>query len=425
MAKLVQAGEAPCDPKRVSYRENGLSLPCMLNVAQRITEINESETLAMTKLARELKEAGNDVISLSIGEPDFDTPEHIGAAAIKAIKDGHTHYTPVLGFQDFREAICRKLQRENGLSYQPSEIIVSTGAKHTLVNIMLSVLNPGDEVIIPAPYWVSYPAMVRYAGGVPVFLDTEVANDYKPSPAQLRAAITPRTRIFLFSSPCNPSGTVFQPADLESYAAVLRDFPDVLVVSDEIYEHIIFEGRHLSIATLPGFKERTAVVNGLSKGYAMTGWRIGYMAGPQWLVKACEKLQGVFTSGANSIAQKAGIAALDGTMEPTILMREVFRKRRDLVLAELGKIAGLRLNVPEGAFYVFPDISNYLGKSYQGKTISDANDMAIYLLHEGLVATVSGDAFGMPSCIRLSYATDEVSLMKACARLKEALEKLS
>jgi len=425
VAKLVQGGEAPCDPKRVSYRENGLSLPCMLNVAQRITEINESETLAMTKLARELKEAGNDVISLSIGEPDFDTPEHIGAAAIQAIKEGHTHYTPVLGFQDFRESICRKLQRENGLSYQPSEIIVSTGAKHTLVNIMLSVLNPGDEVIIPAPYWVSYPAMVRYAGGVPVFLNTTVDNDYKPTPEQLRASITPKTKIFLFSSPCNPSGTVFQPADLESYAAVLREFPDILVVSDEIYEHIIFEGSHMSIASLPGFRERTAVVNGLSKGYAMTGWRIGYMAGPQRLVKACEKLQGVFTSGANSIAQKAGIAALDGTMEPTQHMREVFRNRRNLVLAELSKILGLKLNIPEGAFYVFPDVSHFIGKSYQGKQITDSSTLAIYLLNEALVATVAGDAFGMPECIRLSYATDEASLVKACSRMKEALEKLS
>ncbi|MBU6325588.1 MAG: pyridoxal phosphate-dependent aminotransferase [Bacteroidetes bacterium] len=397
----------------------------MLHAAQRISEINESETLAMTKLARELKEAGKDVISLSIGEPDFNTPEHIGAAAIRAIEEGYTHYTPVLGFQDFREAICRKLQRENGLSYQASEIIVSTGAKHTLVNIMLSVLNPGDEVIIPAPYWVSYPSMVRYAGGVPVFLNTSVSNDYKPTPEQLRAAITPKTKIFLFSSPCNPSGTVFQPADLEAYAAVLREFPDILVVSDEIYEHIIFEGSHLSIASLPGFRERTAVVNGLSKGYAMTGWRIGYMAGPQWLVKACEKLQGVFTSGANSIAQKAGIAALDGTMEPTWQMREVFRSRRNLVLGELAKIQGLKLNVPEGAFYVFPDVSHFLGKSYQGKQIPDSVALAIYLLNEALVATVAGDAFGMPECIRLSYATDEASLVKACSRMKEALEKLS
>jgi aspartate aminotransferase len=406
------------------YGENGLSLPCMLHAAYRIDEINESETLAMTKLARELKEAGKDVVSLSIGEPDFTTPEHIGAAAIQAIKDGHTHYTPVLGFLDFREAICRKLQRENGLSYQPSEVIVSTGAKHTLINIMLSVLNPGDEVIIPAPYWVSYPSMVRYAGGVPVFLNTTVAQDFKPSAAQLRAAITPKTKMFLFSSPCNPSGTVYQPEDLREYAEVLREFPDILVVSDEIYEHIIFEGSHLSIASLPGFKERTAVVNGLSKGYAMTGWRVGYMAGPQWLVKACEKLQGVFTSGANSIAQKAGIAALDGTMEPTHHMREVFRTRRNLVLAELAKIEGLKLNVPEGAFYVFPDISSFIGKSFQGKTIHDANELAIYLLNEALVATVAGDAFGMPSCIRLSYATDEASLLKACSRMKAALDQL-
>jgi len=396
----------------------------MLKTALRIDEMVESETLAMTRKARELREAGHDVINLSIGEPDFDTPDHIKEAAMQAIRDNHSHYTPVPGYPDFREAIVRKLRRDNGLDYSIQEIIVSTGAKQSLVNLMLAMINPGDEVIIPAPYWVSYPAMVEFAGGVPVILPTTVENDFKPTVQQIAAAITPKTTIFLFSSPCNPSGTVFTESDLLAWAGIFSQHPEILIVSDEIYEQIQFEGRHVSIASLPGFKERTAVVNGLSKGYAMTGWRIGYLAGPAHIVRACEKIQGVFTSGANSIAQKAGIAALDGDQTPSQQMRDRFLQRRDAMLRDLQGIPGLKMNVPPGAFYVFPEVKAYFGKRADGRFIANASDLAMYLLEVAHVATVAGDAFGSPDCLRLSYATDEASLTRACERIKSALSRL-
>jgi aspartate aminotransferase len=396
----------------------------MLKTALRIDEMVESETLAMTRKARELREAGHDVINLSIGEPDFDTPEHIKEAAIQAIRDNHSHYTPVPGYPDFREAIARKLQRENGLDYTIQEIIVSTGAKQSLVNLMLAMINPGDEVIIPAPYWVSYPAMVEFAGGVPVILPTSVENDFKPSVEQIAAAITPRTAMFLFSSPCNPSGTVFNESDLNAWADVFRKHPEVLIVSDEIYEQIQFEGRHVSIAGLPGLRERTAVVNGLSKGFAMTGWRIGYLAAPAHIVRACEKIQGVFTSGANSIAQKAGIAALDGDQTPSQQMRDRFLQRRDAMLRDLQGVPGLKMNVPPGAFYLFPEVKSFFGKKAGDRLIANASDLAMYLLEAAHVATVAGDAFGSPDCLRLSYASDEASLARACERIKTALSRL-
>jgi len=396
----------------------------MLKTALRIDEMVESETLAMTRKARELREAGHDVINLSIGEPDFDTPDHIKEAAMQAIRDNHSHYTPVPGYPDFREAIVRKFKRDNGLDYSIQEIIVSTGAKQSLVNLMLAMINPGDEVIIPAPYWVSYPAMVEFAGGVPVILPTTVENDFKPTVEQIAAAITPKTTMFLFSSPCNPSGTVFTESDLLAWAEVFRQHPEMLIVSDEIYEQIQFEGRHISIATLPGFRERTAVVNGLSKGYAMTGWRIGYLAGPAHIVRACEKIQGVFTSGANSIAQKAGIAALDGDQTPSRQMRDRFLLRRDAMLQNLQGIPGLKMNVPPGAFYIFPEVKAYFGKRAGDRFIGNASDLAMYLLEEAHVATVAGDAFGSPDCLRLSYATDEASLARACERIKSALSRL-
>jgi aspartate aminotransferase len=391
--------------------------------ALRIDEIVESETLAMTKKARELKEMGKDIISLSIGEPDFDTPEHINAAAIRAIQEHHTHYPPVLGYTDFREAICRKLRRENNLSYSIHEIIVSTGAKQSLVNLILSLVNPGDEVIIPAPYWVSYPSMVSFAGGKPVLIETKVENDFKPEIDQIRQAITPRTKVFIFSSPCNPSGTVFSRAELEVWAELFREHPDIFIISDEIYEHILFEGEHTSIASLPGFRERTAVVNGLSKGFAMTGWRIGYVAAPEWLVKACEKLQGVFTSGANTIAQKAGIAALDEDLGPSIHMRDVFLRRRNLVLQLLEGTPGMKFNIPEGAFYLFPDVSACFGRSIGGKRINNASDLVLALLEEAQVAVVSGDAFGTPECIRISFATSDHLLEEACRRIRNVFEQ--
>lgn len=396
----------------------------MLKTALRIDEMVESETLAMTRKARELREAGHDVINLSIGEPDFDTPDHIKEAAMQAIRDNHSHYTPVPGYPDFREAIARKFKRDNGLNYSIQEIIVSTGAKQSLVNLMLAMINPGDEVIIPAPYWVSYPSMVEFAGGVPVILPTSVENDFKPTVEQIAAAITPKTTMFLFSSPCNPSGTVFTETDLRAWAEVFSKHPDILIVSDEIYEQIQFEGRHISIASLPGFRERTAVVNGLSKGYAMTGWRIGYLAGPAHIVRACEKIQGVFTSGANSIAQKAGIAALDGDQTPSRQMRDRFLQRRDAMLQNLQGIPGLKMNVPPGAFYLFPEVKAYFGKRAGDRLIGNASDLAMYLLEEAHVATVAGDAFGSPDCLRLSYATDEASLARACERIKNALSRL-
>ncbi|MBS3914851.1 MAG: pyridoxal phosphate-dependent aminotransferase [Bacteroidetes bacterium] len=396
----------------------------MFEPSKRILEIIESETLAMTKKARELKESGKDVISLSIGEPDFNTPIHICDAAFEAMKNGFTHYPPVLGLLQFREAICRKFKNENGLDYLPNQIIVSNGAKHSIINAVLSIINPGDEVIIPAPYWVSYPSMVAYAGGVSVEIPTSIANNFKPGAAEIEAAITPKTKLLIFSSPTNPSGSVWTKKELEDIAEVLRKHPDIFIISDEIYEKINYVAEHVSIASMPGMKDRTAVVNGLAKGYAMTGWRIGYLAGPTWLVSACEKMQGLFTSGANSISQMAGIAALEGDQKPVAAMRDTFRKRRDTMYALLKDIPGIQVNNPSGAFYFFPDIRAFLGKSYGSKKMVTAEDLCYYLLEEAGVATVSGKAFGIPQCIRMSYATDEASIIKACERMKTALTAL-
>lgn len=397
----------------------------MFNPSNRIGEIIESETLAMTKRARELRESGKDIISLSIGEPDFNTPEHICNAAYKAMQDGFTHYPPVTGLMQFRESICRKLKNENNLNYSPNEIIVSNGAKHSIINAVLSIVNPGDEVIIPAPFWVSYPSMVAYAGGVPVYISAGVEKNFKFTAADLEKAITPKTKLLIFSSPCNPSGSVFNESELKAIADVLQKHPHVFVISDEIYEKINYVGKHISIGSFPGMKERTAVVNGLAKGYAMTGWRIGYLAGPTWLVSACEKVQGLFTSGANSISQMAGIAALEGDQKPVEEMRDTFKKRRDLMLDKLAAIPGMKFNVPDGAFYVFPDVSNYFGKRAGNNTIENAEQLCMYLLNEAGVATVSGTAFGLPKCMRISYATDFNSIEKAIDRMSIALANLS
>lgn len=393
--------------------------------SKRISEIIESETLAMTKKARELRESGKDVISLSIGEPDFDTPVHICDAARKAMADGHTHYPPVLGVLAFREAICRKLKNENGLDYNSSQIIVSNGAKHSIINAVLSIINPGDEVLLPAPYWVSYPAMVDYAGGIPVSVRGSRENNFKTTASDLEKAITSKTRLLIFSSPTNPSGSVWSREELEDIAAMLRKYPDIFVISDEIYERINYTGKHVSIASIDGMYERTAVVNGLAKGFAMTGWRIGYLAGPDWLVKSCEKMQGLFTSGASSISQMAGIAALEGDQKPVEEMKNVFLERRNLILGLLEDIPGMGLNIPEGAFYVFPDMSAFIGKSVKGKTIISTDELCLYLLEEAGVATVSGKAFGMAECIRISYATDAESIKKAVSRIKVALSQLT
>ena len=397
----------------------------MFKSSNRIGEIIESETLAMTKRARELRESGKDIISLSIGEPDFNTPEHICNAAYKAMQDGYTHYPPVTGLLPFRESISRKLKNENNLIYHPNEIIVSNGAKHSIINAVLSIVNPGDEVIIPAPYWVSYPSMVAYAGGTSVYIAAGVDKGFKFSAVDLRNAITPKTKLLIFSSPCNPSGSVFSENELQDIANVLLENPHVFVISDEIYEKINYVGKHVSIGSFPRMKERTAVVNGLAKGYAMTGWRIGYLAGPTWLISACEKIQGLFTSGANSISQMAGIAALEGDQQPIEEMRATFQKRRDFMLQKMSAIAGLKFNIPDGAFYVFPDVSYFFGKKFGEYTIHNAEQLCMYLLNEAGVATVSGTAFGLPECIRISYATDFNSIEKAIDRMTEALAKLS
>ena len=398
----------------------------MTRISQRIADIVESQTLAMTKKARELKAAGRDIISLSIGEPDFDTPAFICEAAHEAAQSGQTHYPPVSGIPELRQAICDKLLRENKVQYQADQIIISSGAKQSLINAVLALVNPGDEVILPAPYWVSYPTMVEYAGGKVVPLYTDASQDFKASAQQLESAITDKTRLLLFSSPCNPSGAVMTPTELDAWAAVLERYPQVFILSDEIYEHIQYEGPHSSLATHEALQNRLAIVNGFSKGYAMTGWRLGYLAGPKDLVAACDKVQGLFTSGANSVAQWAGVAALNGDQSEVRQMCDRFQSRRDLVIKAMNEIPHLQMPVPAGAFYVFPDVSHYLGKSDpQGNSLESSEDLCLYLLESAGVSCVSGTGFGAPNCIRLSYAAAEESLLEACRRLKLAFEALN
>ncbi len=397
----------------------------MNQLAKRVDYINEPQTIAMAKLARELTAQGKDVISLSLGEPDFQTPQHIKDAAKKAIDEGFTSYTPVAGIAELRQAICDKFKRENNLDYLPENIVVSTGAKHSIMNVIMALVNPNDEVIIPAPYWVSYPEMVKLNEGKPVFIKSSVEQNYKITPAQLEAAITPKSKAFIFSSPCNPTGSVYSKAELARLAAVFEKHPHIYIISDEIYEHINFESKHESIAQFASIKERVIVVNGLSKGFAMTGWRLGYIGAEKSIASACEKIQGQYTSGTNHITQKAAIAALTGDMKPTQEMTRAFAKRRKLVIDGLNEIKGLKSNLPEGAFYAFPDVSAFYGKSYNEKTINNSTDLCMYLLHEALVSLVPGEAFGAPECVRISYATSEEKLIEALKRIKEALEKLS
>lgn len=396
----------------------------MEQVSERLQRLEESATIVMAQKSRELKAQGLDVIDLSLGEPDFLTPAHICAAAKRAIDEGYHHYPPVAGYPDLRAAVSEKFKHENGLDYAPEQVVVSTGAKQTLANIMLSILNEGDEVIVPAPYWVSYSAQIKMAGATLRPVAAGIRSDFKITAEQLRQAITAKSRIFLFSSPCNPTGSVYGLSELEALAAVLREHPRILIVSDEIYEHINFSGRHHSIGSLPGLENRVITVNGVSKGYAMTGWRLGYMGAPLWVAKACAKMQGQFTSGANSIAQRAALEALTGDMEPTRKMREAFRKRRDLMVEKLSKIPGMQVNVPEGAFYLFPDVQAFLGKSYNGKRISSVDDLALILLEEALVSTVTGRAFGDERCIRLSYANSEENLIKAAGRMQKFFSEI-
>ncbi|MEN9324236.1 MAG: hypothetical protein RL699_2016 [Bacteroidota bacterium] len=393
----------------------------MSPLSDRINQLATSQTLAMAALARELKAQGKDIISLSLGEPDFNTPDFIKEAAKKAIDENYSTYSPVDGYVELKEAICRKFKRDNNLDYKPANIVVSTGAKQSLYNIAQCMLNDGDEVILPAPYWVSYFEIIKMAGGIPVEVPTSVESDFKITAAQLEQAITPKTKMIWYSSPCNPSGSVYSREELTALAAVLAKYPNIYIVSDEIYEHINFSGTFCSIASIPGMFDRTITVNGVAKAFAMTGWRIGYIGAPEFIAKACTKMQGQVTSGANSIAQRATITAVDA--DPSVLheMVSAFKNRRDLVVKLINEIPGLKLNVPEGAFYVFPDVSSFFGKTLRGTLIKNADDFSMYLLAEANVATVTGDAFGNPDCIRFSYATSEEILTEALSRIKAAL----
>lgn len=379
----------------------------------------------MNQKGREMKEKGVDVINLSVGEPDFKTPEHIREAAKSAIDGDWHHYSPIAGYADLLKAISDKFKRENNLEYKPSQIIVSVGAKHSLANAMMCLIDPGDEVIVPAPYWVSYVEQVKIAEGKNVILDTGVEDDFKITPRQLEAAITQKTKALLLCSPSNPTGSVYTREELEGLAGVLTRHPQVYILADEIYEHINFTGGHESIAQFEAIRDRVVVINGVSKAYAMTGWRIGYMAGPEWLAKACNKLQGQMTSGACSIAQRAALAALTGDQQCVAGMREAFLRRRDLILGHLEQIDGVRCSTPGGAFYVFPDFSSYFGKSFNGRKIENSMDLCLYLLEERHIATVPGSAFGAEGCIRISYANSDENLEKAMQRLKDALAALS
>lgn len=396
----------------------------MAQLSDRLQRLAPSATLAMSQKSSEMKAQGIDVINLSVGEPDFNTPDHIKAAAKKAIDDNYSRYSPVPGYPDLRKAIVDKLKNENGLEYGMNEILVSNGAKQSVCNTVMALVNDGDEVIIPAPYWVSYPQMVKLAGGVPVIVNAGFEQNFKMTPEQLEAAITPKTRLLILCSPSNPTGSVYSKAELEGLAEVIKKHEDMFVLADEIYEHIIYTGRHESIAQFDGMKERTIVVNGVSKAYAMTGWRIGFIAASEWIVKGCNKLQGQYTSGPCSVSQKAAEAAYTSSQACVEEMRQAFHRRRDLIVKLTSEIPGLEVNVPEGAFYVFPKCSSFFGKSDGETTISSSTDFALYLLEKGHVATVGGDAFGDPDCFRMSYATSEDNIVEAMKRIKEALAKL-
>ncbi|MBA3972146.1 MAG: pyridoxal phosphate-dependent aminotransferase [Bacteroidetes bacterium] len=396
----------------------------MSKLSDRINNLAESQTLAMAKKSRELQAQGKDIISLSIGEPDFDTPQFIKDAAKKAIDNNITRYTPVPGILELRKAISAKFKRDNDLNYNFDQIVVSTGAKQSIANVILSMVNPGEEVIVPIPYWVSYIETIKLAEGIPVTISTSIESNFKITPEQLKKAITPKTKMIVFSTPCNPSGSVYNKAELKALADVIIQYPDLYVISDEIYEYINFAGEHESIAQFDFIYDRVITVNGVSKGYAMTGWRIGYIGAPKWIADACEKMQGQFTSAPASISQMASLEAVQADPSVTYEMRDAFKKRRDLVLNLMKEIPGLKTNIPDGAFYIFPDISYYFGKSYNDNKIKNSNDLSMFILEQGNVALVSGDAFGDDNCIRFSYATSEDKLIEAVKRMKEALAKL-
>ncbi|MCI2088015.1 MAG: pyridoxal phosphate-dependent aminotransferase [Prevotella sp.] len=396
----------------------------MVQLSNRLNRLAPSATLAMSQKSREMKAQGIDVINMSVGEPDFNTPEHIKEAGKKAIDENYSKYSPVPGYLELRKAIVNKLKKENHLDYTENEVMVSTGGKQAVCNTILALINAGDEVIIPAPYWVSYPQMVKLAGGVPVILKGSFEQDFKIHPEQLEAAISPKTRMLILCSPSNPSGSVYSKKELEALADVVRKHADLFVLSDEIYEHINYTGQNNSIAQFPGMKERTIICNGISKAYAMTGWRLGWMAAPEWIVKGCNKLQGQYTSGANSISQQAAIEAYKGDQQNVEDYRKAFERRRDLILQLLKGIPGLEVNLPEGAFYVFPKCSSYFGKSDGNQIIKNSTDFSLYLLEIAHVATVGGDAFGDPDGFRISYATSDDNIKEAMKRIREALAKL-
>ncbi len=393
-------------------------------LAQRISLMQESSTLKMAKMSRELASKGIDIVNLSLGEPDFDTPDHIKKAAIDAINNNFTHYPPVSGYPELRQAVADKFLRENGLSYNASQTIVSTGAKQSIINVLLSILQEGDEVIIPAPFWVSYPEMVKFSEAKPVFVFAGIEQNFKITPEQLEKAITPQTKAFIYSNPNNPTGSFYNHEELKGLAEVLARHPKVHIVSDEIYEHINYVGGHASLASFPEIFDRTIVINGVSKSFAMTGWRIGYAAGPQNIINACEKIQGQVTSGACTISQKAAYAGLTSDMEPTRKMAAAFHERRDFIVDKLKSVPGIISNTPQGAFYVFPEVSSYFGKQYNGETISNSEELSLYLLREGHVSMVSGTGFGAPNNIRISFAASKETIEKGIDRMTEALSKL-
>lgn len=396
----------------------------MEKVSKRIAALADSQTLAMNQKSKDLEAQGIDIINLSVGEPDFFTPDHVKEAAKKAIDDNFTFYSPVPGYPDLRKAISAKLKEENNLNYSSAQVIVSNGAKHSLANAIMSIIDPGDEVIVLAPYWVSYVELVKLAEGKNVVVETSLESDFKVTPEQLEKAITPKTRALLICSPSNPTGGVYSREELEGIARVIEKHPNIIVISDEIYEYINFSGKHESIAQFDFIFDRVVLINGVSKGFSMTGWRIGYMAGPSWIVNACNKLQGQYTSGPSSIAQKAAVAAITGDKSFAKEMNAAFKRRRDLVISLMKDIPGMKINIPQGAFYVFPDMSYFFGKSYQDKTIANSDDLSLFLLEHAHVASVSGDAFGAPDCIRFSYATSDEKLKDAFQRVKSALELL-
>ena len=397
----------------------------MMTLSERLNRLSPSATLAMSQKSSEMKAQGIDVINMSVGEPDFNTPDHIKAAAIKAVEENWSRYSPVPGYPSLKQAIVEKLRNENGLEYKPSQIVCSNGAKQSVCNSIMAIVNAGDEVIIPAPYWVSYPQMVLLAEGTPVIVEASIEQDFKITPQQLEAAITPKTRALILCSPSNPTGSVYSKEELEALKDVLLRHERVIVIADEIYEHINYIGKHASIASFDDIKDRVIVVNGVSKAYAMTGWRIGFIAAPEWIAKGCNKLQGQYTSGPCSVSQKAAEAAFAGPQECVETMRQAFERRKNLIVRLAKDIPGLEVNNPEGAFYLFPKCSSFFGKSYNGTTINTSTDLAMFILEKGHVATVAGDAFGSPECFRMSYATSDENIIEAMRRIKETLALLA